>query len=163
MSEAVEITRLKTLLAARAKTMLALRDHLMMIRDHIEDEGDRVYFGSTNHAETFKEAAEELDGWAWHDSMEEAKGRDFYAELRQLRAQMAAGEVKARDGAFEAAACEADRAAAVHAQMGLEVPDSGDPTEAAIRKHNSRMGVELSKLMAKSIRALKSDAATEAA
>lgn len=79
---------LRAKLTARAKTMLRARDILMMIRDDLDDEGDRVYFGSTNHAEVFKELAEEFDGWAWADIIGDAEKPDYIGDLKRLRDEM---------------------------------------------------------------------------
>ena len=54
-------------LTARAKEMQSARDTLIWVRDELEDEGDRVYFGSTNHADQFREVVESMDEWSWHD------------------------------------------------------------------------------------------------
>lgn len=79
---------LRAKLTARAKTMLRARDILMFIRDDLEDEGDRVYFGSTNHAEQFKELAEEFDGWAWADIIGDAAKPDYIGDLKRLREEI---------------------------------------------------------------------------
>lgn len=42
-----------------------VREALMNIQDDIEDEGDRTYFGSTNHADQFKQIAQSLDDAKW--------------------------------------------------------------------------------------------------
>lgn len=79
------IQNLQATLAARAKTMLRLRDNFVMIRDEIEDEQDRVYFGSTNHAELFKELVDDLDGWAWDDIINDGQLPDYIGDNRRLR------------------------------------------------------------------------------
>lgn len=71
-------------LTARSNDMLKVRDTLFAI--DLEDEGDRVYFESSNQAELFKEVRESLDGWAWHDIMKDAEGVDYIADNRSLRA-----------------------------------------------------------------------------
>jgi len=38
--------------------MERMRSELRQITDHIEDEGDRVYFGSTNHADTLEASSQ---------------------------------------------------------------------------------------------------------
>lgn len=77
-------------LTARSKTMLLARDILMGIRDELDDEGDRVYFGSTNHAEMLIELAEDLDGWVWDSIIRDAKKRDYIGELAALHTKLAA-------------------------------------------------------------------------
>lgn len=56
---------------AAAEVMLLRRlvrkmgEVLVLVRDRLEDEGDRVYFGSTNHAEVLKDAASDYDSYRW--------------------------------------------------------------------------------------------------
>ena len=81
-SDDAQLTSIKTQLAARSKDMVKLRDSLININDELEDEGDRVFFGSTNDADDFRAAVKLLDDWAWHDILEHAKGEDLYAEIK---------------------------------------------------------------------------------
>lgn len=69
-------------LTARAKEMQSARDTLIWVRDELEDEGDRVYFGSTNHAEQFREAVESMDEWSWHDIMRASRDTDYIGQGR---------------------------------------------------------------------------------
>lgn len=45
--------------------IIRLRDKLGHVTDHIEDEGDRRYFGSTNDADDLRELFQELDALVW--------------------------------------------------------------------------------------------------
>ena len=74
---------------ARAKDLRKAREDLIWIRDELEDEGDRVYFGSTNHAEVFRDLVEKLDGWSWSDILRQSEGRDVYGDLRKAIAEIA--------------------------------------------------------------------------
>jgi len=69
-------------LTARAKEMQSARDTLIWVRDEMEDEGDRVYFGSTNHAEQFREVVEGMDDWSWHDIMRASRDTDYIGQGR---------------------------------------------------------------------------------
>lgn len=75
---------------AYAKTLVKARQDLIWIRDELEDEGDRVYFGSTNHAETFRETVERFDEWVWDDTVRAAELPDVYGELASALSRLAA-------------------------------------------------------------------------
>lgn len=105
MTDAIA-NNLQALLTARAKTMLRLRDVLVQVHDHIEDEGDRVYFGSTNDADTLKEVWQELDDWNWDAIMADGKLPDVYEASRKAHARAEKAE-RERDDAR--AANERDR------------------------------------------------------
>lgn len=48
----------------RGAMLIRLRNALIDIR--VEDEGDRVYFDSTNDADLLREIVQELDDFYWH-------------------------------------------------------------------------------------------------
>ncbi len=73
-------------LTSRAKTMLRLRDALAEVHDNIEDEGDRVYFGSTNDADQLRRVWQELDAWNWDDIMADGALPDVYEASRRAHA-----------------------------------------------------------------------------
>lgn len=90
-------------LTAMSKTILRMRDVLILVTDNIDDEGDRYYFGSTNDADQVKDITEELDGWTWDDIISDGKLPDVYETSRNaikrakaLETQLAAAE-KERD------------------------------------------------------------------
>lgn len=76
------------------------RCQLQEIFDHVDDEGDRRYFGSTNHVDWLKGLLDDMDGWSIDAML--PKGdinkmeADPYAEIRaqQARAEAAEAEVK---------------------------------------------------------------------
>lgn len=68
----------------QAKLLLKIRHKIAMFVSEIEDEGDRVYFGSTNDADDLRSLAEELDDFQWQRMEKNAKGRDLYQEMRNL-------------------------------------------------------------------------------
>lgn len=58
-----QLTAANEKLAAAGELVRKLGDPLLEICDHLEDEDDRVYLGSTNHADTLKDAQQSY--WAW--------------------------------------------------------------------------------------------------
>lgn len=94
---------------SRGKHLRKLRDRLILIRDEIADEGDRVYFGSTNHADDFRELVQELDDFHWDRIMEERDERDVIADCR-------AANERARTAESDLAA-EVDRRVAAEAEI----------------------------------------------
>lgn len=70
------------------KILEPFRQLLENIRDGLEDEGDRVYFGSTNDADHFKEVANTLEGLAWDEVLAPAhkEAADLYSELAAAKA-----------------------------------------------------------------------------
>lgn len=90
-------------LTAMSKTILRLRDVLLLIADNIDDEGDRYYFGSTNDADQLKDIAEELDGWHWDQIISDGKLPDVYENCRNAvaRAKKAEADHAAKNAAYE--------------------------------------------------------------
>lgn len=82
-----ERDNLQARLTARAKSMMSLRKALTEVHDNIEDEGDRVYFGSTNDADTLKKVWQDLDAWNWDDIMADGKLPDVYELSREAHAR----------------------------------------------------------------------------
>jgi len=74
------------------------RQTVQNVVDHVEDEGDRSYFGSTNHADRLRDLVEDMDGWSFDAML--PKGdlnkmeRDPYAALREQRQALAAKEAE---------------------------------------------------------------------
>ena len=96
-----ERDNLQAALTARSKTLLKARNLFINIHDELEDEGDRIYFGSTNDADDFKDAVRELDGWAWETVIKEGELTDIYEvslkaheDLRNAEARAVAAEEK---------------------------------------------------------------------
>lgn len=93
-------TYLQAQLTARSKLLVQARETLINIKDEIEDEGDRVFFGSTNDADRFMALVDEIDGWVWDDIISDADARDYIGELRTMSNAydiVAAGEKEARE------------------------------------------------------------------
>lgn len=71
-SPSEEITALRTEKERYAKLLVQLRDTLIHVKNAISDEGDRVFFGSTNDADRLKAIIEQLDDLAWDRIMNDA-------------------------------------------------------------------------------------------
>ena len=70
---------------SRGKLLDRFRLTMIEVKDHIEDEGDRVYFGSSNDAEALKEVVQEMDALRWDRIIAERPEIDPYEECRKLR------------------------------------------------------------------------------
>ncbi|KJF73189.1 hypothetical protein RP75_13420 [Agrobacterium arsenijevicii] len=76
------------------------RCQLQEIFDHVDDEGDRRYFGSTNHVDWLRDLLDDMDGWSIDDML--PKGdinkmeADPYAEIRAQRARAEAAEAEVK-------------------------------------------------------------------
>jgi hypothetical protein len=70
---------------ARGRLLERFRCHVQEVVEHAEDEGDRVYFGTSNHFEYLKEIADEMDMWGWDAVIRERDEVDPYADLRKVR------------------------------------------------------------------------------
>lgn len=68
------------------KLVSRTRDKLVHITDHIEDEGDRRYFGSTNDADALRDLYDEMMSWVWDATDETNRMKsDPYADIRKQR------------------------------------------------------------------------------
>jgi len=74
----------------RARLMVRMREKLIEGARELSDEGSRVYFGDTNHADDFREFVQTLDDLAWEQIAFDAGERDYIGELRVLRERIAA-------------------------------------------------------------------------
>ena len=75
-----------------AAMLVRLRDRLINIKDDVSDEGDRVYFGSSNDADMFRDQVQGLDDLAWDRVMRDSvDGPDIYkaAQISHARADTA--------------------------------------------------------------------------
>lgn len=122
---------LKADLTHFAKLIKKLRSKFINIADHVEDEGDRAYFGSTNHADDFKQAVRDLDDANWSLILDKAKGRDLYAEMRKLRSALAKSEASRE--AAEAMVAEARKVINELIRTCRPEPIIFDTGEAALR------------------------------
>ena len=78
---------------ALLKLVSKARDKLVHVTDHIEDEGDRQYFGSTNDADALRDLYDEMMRWVW-DAVDEHNRMksDPYADIRKQRARAETAE-----------------------------------------------------------------------
>lgn len=53
--------------ACYARALESMRVMLLAVRDGLEDEGDRIYLGSTNHADLIEAAWDEADALKWDE------------------------------------------------------------------------------------------------
>lgn len=92
-----DLTAERNLYKGKYRAMLKLinrtRNQLVQITDHIEDEGDRKYFGSTNHADWLRDLYDEMMTWIW-DAVDETNRMksDPYADIREQRARAESAE-----------------------------------------------------------------------
>jgi hypothetical protein len=71
-----------------SQLMRKFRDTLSNIVDGCDDEGDRVYFGSTNAADELREIAEEIEELAWDKILASSQKKpDLWATIRELNAK----------------------------------------------------------------------------
>ena len=77
---------------SRGKRLRKTRDEFINIKDELCDEGDRVYFGSTNHADAFKDAVEWLDDFTWDKIIGEPENWDLLGALEKSRTDLAQAE-----------------------------------------------------------------------
>lgn len=80
---------------ALLKLISRTRNKLVHVTDHIEDEGDRAYFGSTNDADALKALYHEMMSWIWDATDETNRMKaDPYATIREQRSRIAALEAE---------------------------------------------------------------------
>jgi hypothetical protein len=110
---------LQAALTARAKTMLKARDNLINARDGLDDEGDRVYFGSTMDAAEFREVVDELDSWVWGDIIRDGALHDVYEACRKAHFDLSAatGRASSAENRLAEAEQERDEALKEHTDM----------------------------------------------
>ncbi len=74
------------------------RQQLQEIFDHVDDEGDRRYFGSTNHVDWLRDLLDGMDGWSIDAMLPKGDVNkmeaDPYAEIRTQRARADAAEAE---------------------------------------------------------------------
>lgn len=80
--------------AVYARALVKMRDMLTAVHDELEDEGDRVYLGSTNHAELIHEAWHLADALKWDEILDDTQPETPLAETN-LRLQAELAEARA--------------------------------------------------------------------
>lgn len=90
MTTPQEVTRLKADAVYYARLISRFRDAVINAVSGFKDEGDRVYFNSTNDADALRDVVADLDNVEWERLMRSASApRDLYSDLRGLRARVA--------------------------------------------------------------------------
>lgn len=81
---------------ALLKLISRTSDKLVHVTDHIEDDGDRRYFGSTNDADALRDIYDEMMSWVWDavDKVNRMKS-DPYADIREQRSRAEKAEAEA--------------------------------------------------------------------
>lgn len=93
----------------------AAREQIQEIFDHLDDEGDRVYLGSTNHRDWLQDMLNHMDRWSFDAML--PKGdinkmeADPYSQIRaqRARAEAAEAELDSRARALDEAEAEVKR------------------------------------------------------
>ena len=68
-----------------SQLMRRFRDTLANVRDGLEDEGDRIYFGSTNDADLLREVIDAVEDLEWDRVLASSQKKpDLYARIREL-------------------------------------------------------------------------------
>lgn len=81
---------------ALLKLVSKTRDQLVHVTDHIQDEGDRRYFGSTNDADALRDLYDGMMSWIWDATDETNRMKsDPYADIRKQRARAEKAEATA--------------------------------------------------------------------
>ncbi|WP_421416485.1 hypothetical protein [Agrobacterium tumefaciens] len=94
----------RNLFAGKYRSIITLMDRtrqqVQEIFDHLDDEGDRVYLGSTNHRDWLRDMLDHMDRWSFDAML--PKGdinkmeSDPYAEIRAQRARAEAAEAEVK-------------------------------------------------------------------
>lgn len=86
-------------LARYAKVLMEFRDAVGLVVTYAEDEGDRVYFGSSNHFEALKDVTEKIDTLHWDKIMASSQPPvDLYKTIAELRASEEENRKKVEEG-----------------------------------------------------------------
>lgn len=82
-----ELVQANAGLVHQAKLIDRLDTTIHHIVAKFEDEGDRVYLGSTNDADALRALSDDLSSARFEGAKSHKDGRDLYAEMRELRAE----------------------------------------------------------------------------
>lgn len=125
------VERLTLRCANYARALEKMRNMLIAVHDGIEDEGDRVYLGSTNHAELIHEAWHLADALKWDEIMRDTQpdtplaaiNLELQAEITRLRELLRISSAMEED----AAALLSDRTALIEALTKIAEGDEPRP------------------------------------
>lgn len=79
---------------SRGRILIRVRDALINIKEGIESEVDRTYFGSMNDADMFCKIVDELDAFKWDRIMAEKPEPDVIEECRKANERALAAEAR---------------------------------------------------------------------
>lgn len=102
-----ELKAAKAESVARGRMLVHFRNEMIIIRDGIEEEGDRTYFGSTNKADLFKDEVQKLDDFKWDLIMAEKNEPNFLDHCRD--ANVRADKAEASLASANALLAEAEK------------------------------------------------------
>lgn len=142
-------SELEAAIVHQAKLIERFRQAITNIVRETEDEGDRVYFGSSNDADELRELDEKLQNCGHELHMPWSQGKDLIATLRRLRTENA-GLVKATIREVVGEAEQACRYVAKHNVANMDAGDYRDGFEIAcevcekaisehVARHNDRV------------------------
>jgi hypothetical protein len=81
-----------------SQLMRRFRSTLSNVRDGLEDEGDRIYFGSTNDADELRAIIEEVEELEWDRILASSQKKpDLYARIRELNTEVRAARASQKD------------------------------------------------------------------
>lgn len=128
---------------SRGRMLIKMRDELIDIRDGLDDQGDLVAFGSTNHADDFRDAVETLDSFKWELILKEKDEPDIFEKCQSANARASAAE-RERDAAVSRA--ESARREADQLRANIEELVSDRFKETMIRKLGAQIETLIERL-----------------
>lgn len=113
-----------------SQLMRRFRDTLSNVRDGLEDEDDRIYFGSTNDADDLRAIVEEVEELEWDRVLASSQKKpDLYAQIRELNTEVRAASTMQKE--LLAALRKADQFISNGIDLGyIRMPDAGTPDSA---------------------------------
>ncbi|WP_027039089.1 hypothetical protein [Mesorhizobium ciceri] len=113
-----------------SQLMRRFRDTLSNVSQGLEDEGDRIYFGSTNDADQLRAIIDEVEELEWDRILASSKKKpDLYAQLRNLNTELRA--LRKSQKAMLAALKAAEQFMVNGVELGfIRMPDAGTPDPA---------------------------------
>ncbi len=125
----------RNLFAGKYRSIITLmeraRQRVQEIFDHLDDEGDRVYLGSTNHRDWLRDMLDHMDRWSFDAML--PKGdinkmeADPYAEIRTQRARAEAAEAELKQLVSKRESLNVDHLAARIVTAACEIDGPADP------------------------------------
>jgi hypothetical protein len=113
-----------------SQLMRRFRDTLSNVRAGMEDEGDRIYFGSTNDADQLREIIDEVEELEWDRILASSKKTpDLWAKILNLNTELHA--LRTAQRTMLAALEKAEQFIVNGVELGfIRLPDPGTPDPA---------------------------------